>query len=219
MPTRQAFTLVTIVAVTCLSQSAQAQHHYPYQAYWVAPPHYHASTAWESHARGRAAMMRAHGQHQLASSQALLNVEEARRLAAENRVAETAAYFEMRRINQEARQAERAARMSEYPPAKRRVVEAVPDQPEESLEGLIAEEIVWPAVLQERRFADDCRTIDLVLAAAHTPGGLTEANRDHVKQLTLAMRDHLKEHVKQYTLSEYMAAKRFLEDLSRAVSG
>ena len=79
---------------------------YPAPPIHVASPH-HASTVAESYARGHADVVRARAQYNLLSSQAMLNLAEARRREVENRLMRTEAYFQMREINKKYRRTDR----------------------------------------------------------------------------------------------------------------
>ena len=97
--------ILIVVAVSSMASTAGAQGWWGY-----GNPYYRdnrASTPAESYARGMADMTRAAGQRNLLDSMAAGNFEEARSLELDNRLKATETYFEMRRINSEARAAER----------------------------------------------------------------------------------------------------------------
>ena len=81
----------------------------------VHPYGYAVPVAVDSSWRSPAAVIEAQAQWNLLTSQAMINVEEAKRLALENHVTKAATFFQARQVNQEALNRERQGRPTQTP--------------------------------------------------------------------------------------------------------
>ncbi len=213
------------LAAACLTllaaDSANAQvhfgHHtlrpgYPTIQYYVASPH-HASTAWESYARGNADVIRARGQYNLLSSQAMINRAVAQRRATENRVAQTEAYFRMREINRSHRDRNRTTRSNRYPTAGRERVTHVSEASKPEKLDLRKGRIVWPKAFQDPTFESLRKVVEEIVQRRATSGNASEADRSTLTQVSLAMVSKLRERIHECSPQEYVDAKLFLKAL------
>src|SRR6516164_7989583 len=98
------FALAVVLALVAIVSSAHAQavvgnYYNPYGVYGGG----HASTAAEGYANGVGNIMQSAGMYNLQTSQAAINVEQARSMNIDNNLKGTQTYFEMRKINTAAR--------------------------------------------------------------------------------------------------------------------
>ncbi len=183
-------------------------------AAWVCigSPH-HASTAAESYARGYADVVRAQGLLNLLTSQAMLNLAEARRLETENRVTQTAAYFRMREINRSHRQGGRRTRpalrsVSRGARVARGTTESVPGTPD-----LQQGQIAWPKALEDKAFESYRTVVEPIVKRQATMGTASGLDRSKATQALRAMSLRLRDRIREYSPEDYLAAKRFLTAL------
>lgn len=206
--------ILIVVAVSSMASTAGAQGWWGY-----GNPYYmdnRASTPAESYARGMADMTRAAGQRNLLDSMAAGNFEEARSLELDNRLKATETYFEMRRINSEARAAERR------PPASsevafRRAQEVTPPPLTATQLDPVTGQIQWPRLLMQDRYAALRDEIDALFAERSDAGG--SIGQDTFQQLITACNDlqaQLRANIRDYLPNDYIAASKFIQSLSFA---
>lgn len=171
------------------------------------------STPAGSYLTGLGNAIRAQGQFNLDTSAAAINLEEAQKRAIENRKLWTNTYFEMRRINQEYRNARRPR--PESPSTwVRRAQEAAPDRLSASELDPVTGRIAWPRVLVGNEYQGDRERLDRLFtdrALAHGAIGVeTHAEIRIAIDETLA---RLRARIREYGTDEYLAARRFLTSL------
>lgn len=202
---------VLVVASRALAQSYRARGH----PTWYGPRwQHHASTYAEGVQRGWADVVRAMGDYNYMTSRGLINREEARRLWLENKQRYVEQYFELRRINREARAAERGPRPTAQDLA-RYAKERAPDRLDAYAYDRGWGELNWPAVLMDERFAAERDQIDLLMKqrSVYNSGVGTENNRQ-VVALSSQMTAKLKGQIDDMAPMDYVAAKSFLRSLS-----
>jgi hypothetical protein len=191
----------------------QSQANFPhYGRWWDGGYRGHASTAEEGLMRGRAALMEADGARNLMNSQALGFIEDARRKNIDNRIFKTDAYFEMRRINREARAAAigpraTAADLERY--ARLRAPRRLNSRELHPGSGAIA----WPAIFREAEYAENREMLDRFSRQRATTGYLTGKEHADALQALEGMDADLKKNVRTYAPQDYMALKSFLGGL------
>jgi hypothetical protein len=187
---------------------------YPYPGY--APPYYEsrASTAGESYARGMADIISSAGQANLMNSEAAKNYEDARKKNIDNHLNYTNAYFEGRRMNREARQAERSGSLSEDQ-LYRIAAEAAPKRPTASKLDPITGQINWPIIMRDPRYEKEMRQLDELFAERAAKHGSIGAST--YRQIEAACNDllaKLKANISEYSGTEYTPAKTLVEGLA-----
>lgn len=178
------------------------------------PYHWHATTAVESYYRGAADYVRARGEFNRNTSEALINVEEARKRFLENKKLSTQTYFEMKRINQQYR--DEVRKPAPTPEQIRRMAKAgVPDRADGSELNAATGKIHWPALLQTKPFDDYRAALDELFAARTVENsGVGSAHYHQVKRVTGAMKDELKRYLHDLDPSEYLDARKFIDKLA-----
>jgi hypothetical protein len=152
------------------------------------------------------------GAANLMNSQAASNWEDTRTKNIQNRVYSTEAYFDMRRINREARAAESGPRptqedMARYARAR------MPGTLSVSELDPVSGQIHWPMVLQEQAYQGDRETLDRAAAALARQGHLNAEQRNEVRRLVQSMQSDLKQNIDQHSPMDYINAKKFLEKM------
>lgn len=195
----------TIVAVPSV---VQAQYYGGPGGSWYQPSY--SSTLEEGAQRGYADIVRSRGMANLMNSQAAKEYELARREYLDNRLKATQTYFEMRRYNQEARAAERSSPLSteqyvrlahEQAPARLSVSQLDP----------FTGQIVWPAGLRRKEYAELTSRIDSLFAMRAK--GTVLAN-DEIQTACDELIERLKADLSKFKSNEYIQAKNFVSSLS-----
>jgi hypothetical protein len=187
------------------------------QAQWGYPS-YHASTAAEGYQRGFADIVRSAGEYNLNTSEALINVEQARSMNMQNHLQYAQTYFEMRQVNAQAVAQMRGPRLSTEQ-LYRIAQENAPDRLSNSDLDPLTGDITWPIVLQDAPFNDYRQTLSNLFADRARDGGsvnineLTEIRRTADEALAT-----LKANIRNYPANDYLRARRFLENLSFSAS-
>jgi hypothetical protein len=187
---------------------------YPYDGYY--PPYYegHASTAGESYARGMADIISSAGQANLMNSEAAKNYEDARKKNIENHLNYTNAYFEGRRVNREARQAERSGSLSEDQ-LHRIAHEAAPKRPTASKLDPITGQINWPIIMRDPRYEEEMKRLDALFAErASKHGNIGASTYREIEATCESLLAELKANVKEYSGTDYVPAKSLVEGLA-----
>jgi hypothetical protein len=176
---------------------------------------YHASTAAEGAATGMANVISAQGQYNLASSQAVINMEEAKRQEIDNRAKWTNAYFDMRRANKAYQDSlkksidpENALRFAESQKPKRLALSDLG----------VSGDIHWPAGLSTDKFAGQRQDLDKLFAERAQKGSLSAQEAAQVRDVTRTMIDGLKAEIDAMQPSDYTKAKQFVVSLSYEAS-
>lgn len=173
-----------------------------------------ASTPAEGYARGMADMTRAAGQANLMNSAAAINAEEARSLELDNRLKATDTYFEMRRINREARDAERRPPPSSEV-AFRRAQEVTPPELSATQLDRVTGQIEWPMLLMQDRYAQTRVELERLFEIRSEEGG--SIGMDTYQEILAAcnrLKAELKANIRDYPPNDYLSASRFIDSLS-----
>lgn len=174
---------------------------------------YHSSTAEEGVARGMADLTRSAGAANLMNSEAAGKYEDARRKYMENRVYGTDAYFDMRRINREAREAESGPRptrddLVRYSRAR------TPSRLSVSELDPLTGQISWPAVLMDNQYAKAREAVEELAQLRAKAGYLDSSQRVQLKRVSDYLLAQLRGQISVYPPQEYVQAKQFIESLS-----
>jgi hypothetical protein len=173
---------------------------------------HHASTAEEGMARGMADLTRSAGMANLLNSEAAINMQTAARKNMENRVFGTEAYFDRRRINREAREADRRPQAS--PDDLARFAQArAPSRLSASELDPFTGQIVWPSILQQEIYAEYREALESLFAERAISGHLDMQQQADIRQLTQEMQQTLKSRIRDYPPQQYMQTRTFIEGL------
>ncbi len=189
--------------------------------YAVRPVHYgpptvyhHASTYEEGLLRGHADLVRAWGDYLYSTSLAMINGEEARRRYIDNRQHATKTYFDMRKLNREARAEQRGERPTQEDIARYAKMRA-PDRLgahgfHESL-GILH----WPPALQGSEFRQERMAVNQLMDERTVDNsGLGSDNCRQIKQVVTRLKGKLKDNIDAVSPADYVAGKNFLTGLS-----
>lgn len=194
--------------------AAAADNWYGYGNPWgYGSGYHHASTYEEGVQRGMADIIRSKGAANLMNSEAMNNVEDARRKYIDNRVYSTEKYFEMRSINKAARAAENGPRptmedLVRYSSARK------PNRLSPSELDPLTGNITWPAALRQSQYKDDLNKLENLYKVRAFNGYLT---MDELRQLDGSINSllaDLKQNVKNLPPQDYVQAKSFLQSLA-----
>lgn len=174
----------------------------------------YASTAQQGASYGMAQMMRAQGYQNLLNSEAAKNWEQATTLDMQNRLQWTETYFEMRKVNREARAAEAPPPVT-HERAIRLAKMAAPRRLESTQLDPVTGQIDYPLVLQDEVFKPYRDRLDALFAHRASTGGSIQFEDYQLIQGTVAeFIDALKARVGNYAAGEYGRARTFLNSLA-----
>jgi len=217
-------TLALVFVVAAMAQVASAQYQLPYQgqAPVVYPSfsgygnYHHASTLEEGWANGQANMMHAAGSANLLHSMAARNYQEARSAALDNRVKSVKTTNEMKKANRENVVAQRGPRPTAETMA-RIAEERAPERLAASELDMLTGRVSWPAVLEDDAFRTHRERLDELVHKWVRYKGLGPDEYLAVQQSAKAMEIELKKHVKSYSPTDYVKAKKVIESLAYEV--
>lgn len=203
-----AFALAVVGTIALAPAAAQAQYYGGPGGSWYQPSY--SSTLEEGAQRGYADIVRSRGMANLMNSQAAKEYELARREYLDNRLHATQTYFEMRRINQEARAAERSSPLSTEQYVRLAHAQA-PDRLSVSQLDPFTGQIGWPAALRRTEYAELTSRIDS-LFAMRAKG--TVLAYDEIHTACDELLAQLKADVNKFKSNDYIQAKNFVSSLS-----
>ncbi len=181
-----------------------------------------ASTPAESFARGAADVIRARGQFNLLTSAAAINATEARARSIVNAQEGVKAYFNIRQLNRDYRQAERRPRPTKEDYERyARAARPAPLSPSEL--DTITGRVNWPILLQDDRFASMRAELEELLdrwAVSRNLGHRDSFGAEQhlaVRRTADQLTEELREEVRNLPPQDYIAAKRFLRSLEYQV--
>jgi len=213
-------TLTLVVAMLAGAGAAKAQvypgaYYGPVIVPYPVTSYHHASTAAEGYLRGGADVIRARAYYNMLTSHAMINVTEAHRRAMENQVRKAETFHRVRQVGLEAQAARRAARRSHTASARQvNVTRPAPQAPSapEVLE-LRGGRIVWPTALQGDHYAAFRTAVERAFEPSAGDGGIVK-DRALLTHAVRNMAGTLKQHVREVSPMDYVAAKRFLATLA-----
>jgi hypothetical protein len=179
---------------------------------------YHASTIGESHANGVSNIIRSRARANLLNSEAAINYTEVRSRQLDNRLKTASTYFDMRRVNKEARfgtPEEKAAKRAYNQEKYFRYSQAgSPDRPTAQQLDPITGKINWPFSLMPEQYAQYREALQDIFAQRAKHGGyLTYDEYTKIQQATDGMLAALKQDIKKIPASDYISGKKFVEAL------
>jgi hypothetical protein len=156
---------------------------------------------------------RSAGAANLMNSEAAGNYQDAARKYMENRVYGTDAYFDMRRMNRDARTAEAGPKPTESDLA-RYARSRAPRELSVSDVDPFSGQISWPPALQDAAYAEQRESLDTLFQTKASAGHLNISERNAVQQSAKDMQSILKSNINAYSPQDYVSAKQFIESLS-----
>ncbi len=193
-------------AIACFTSTATAQYYG-----WGVDNR--ASTVGGSYARGMADIVRSAGQARLYTSQAAINLTEARRYEIENRKLWTQTYFEMRRINREARAAQRGPKRTKEDWI-RFAQAGGPQRLSPSELDSVAGRLSWPILLRKSEYDKERTVVDKAFANRATTGTISPEDYEAVRTAVDSIGKKMKKEIRKVSSLDYTTAKRFLRNLS-----
>jgi hypothetical protein len=178
---------------------------------WFAP--YGASTAAESYQRGFADVVRSTGQANLMDSMAAQNYEQARSMDIQNRVQWTQSYYQMRQENRAYRAAKQGPRMTPEQIARFARV-GMPDRLTYTQLDPITGQLNWPIILREKQYDPERRELDKLFEQRAAASSLAPNLYRDVQRYTGDLLTALKKNIKEYQSNDWIAAKKFVENLA-----
>ena len=172
-----------------------------------------ASTVAEGRARGMADIIRAEGMARVDTSEAAINMTEARKNEIDNRKQWTQTYFDMRRMNREAREAERGPKRTKEDWI--RLAQAGgPQRLSPSELDSVGGKLSWPILLRKDEYAKERAVVDTAFTNRATTGVISPADYEAVRKATDSISKTMKKEIQKVSSLDYITAKRFLRNLS-----
>lgn len=207
---QQTLLILTIALVTSgFVTMSEAHAQYGYGGYGYG----HASTAAEGAARGMADVVRSAGAANLMNSEAVKNLEDAKKKEIENRVLWVQSYFEMEKINRETRYADIAKRRATTEDLVRYAKDVEPRKLSTGELDPLTGEINWPVVLELDPYVDFRNKVEVLFAKWAKYGHLAANEQLELRKLMEGMKTALRERASEYPTNDYIYAKKFLESL------
>jgi hypothetical protein len=173
----------------------------------------YASTAGQAADYGMSEVLRAQGYNNVQNSEAAKNWEEVKTLDMQNRLRWTETYFEMRRVNREARAAERGPPVTQEQtirwakmaaPARLKTTDLDP----------VTGHINYPLLLTQDIYSPFRDRLDALFAERAASGGSLRYEQFQEIQSTVgAFIEALKRRVNDYAAGDYGVARTFLDSL------
>lgn len=202
-------TIVATLALALTASVATAQNGYPPQP--LRSPALiqdHASTYEEGVQRGAADLVRAAGEFNYNTALSAFHAQTAVSKYLDNQIKRTQTYFEKRRINRQARDAERAPRSTAQ--QRERINKSrVPSRLTEAEYSRALSKVSWPQALQGSEFKALRAAIDKLVKDRVA----SSAADSQIKMLAGHMKGQLKSQIRFLKPADYMAAKTFLTKL------
>jgi hypothetical protein len=195
--------LSVVVLVLFAAHTAQAQYRRGYGGG-------RASTAAQAYAYGMSSVIQAEGAYNLMTAQAAVAAQQAQAQYLQNRLAATQTYFEMRQMNKQYRDQERAKPMSSealshyYEQTKPKRMAASQLDP-------VTGQINWPTPLQNEAYASYREDLNSLykLRAEHK-----DFSFNNVRLAAEGMQTEFRKHLDEFSPQEFENSNRFIEALA-----
>ncbi|MCC7086124.1 MAG: hypothetical protein IT427_14070 [Pirellulales bacterium] len=173
-----------------------------------------AATADQAAAMGMADLVNAAGSYNLQTSEAAINLEQARSIDLDNRLKGTQTFFQMRKINTESRRAEEGRRMTSEE-AWRYAQIGAPKRVTPYQLDPVSGRIYWPISLQDPKYDEYRKQLDELFhqrEITHGNAGFEVFTK--IQDTTTAFLADLKKQIATLPSGEYVNAKNFIESLA-----
>jgi hypothetical protein len=172
--------------------------------------YYHASTEAEGIQRGFADFIRSAGAASLMNAEATSKYEDARKKYLENRLQATQTYFDMRRLNAEARRSERSLPLS-LEAYQRLARQQAPDRLSVSQLDPLTGTITWPAPLQRADYLVEREELERLYRERATG---VDPNYDDIRTASDRLVQRLTTDIDKFEPNDFIRAKKFVESLA-----
>lgn len=176
---------------------------------------YGGTTAAGSYMQGAAEMTAAAGQYNLLSSEAAINMQEARSKYIDNRKKWTETYFAMKEENQAKATEKRERNRSSQQARDLAAASGVPRPLSSDTLDPISGKITWPEALQGTEYAASRTKLEQIFELRATTSGGAGSSAE-VRSATREMTATLKDNIEKLPPNEYIAARKFLDSLAFA---
>lgn len=180
--------------------------------------YYGGTTAAASAMQGMASVISAHGDYNLSTSAAAINMAQARRQEIQNRQLWTNTYFEMRAAQRAAVSAARGP-----PPTQEQLVRLASESAPRPLGSHeldpVSGDVAWPELLLDGQLSPMRLDIEAFLAKRAQFGRLGIADQNQAGQAIEAIDGWLKAQVKNVQPQQYVTSKGFLTSLMFNLTG
>lgn len=174
----------------------------------------YASTAGQAAAYGLSDVIRSEGYANLQNSEAAKNWEDAKTKEIDNRQKWTNTYFDMRRTNKEARQAEEGPAVT-HDQAIRFAKAAAPPRLTSAQLDPVTGHIEYPLVLTDKDYETYRDNLDKLFADRASSGGSLQYEEfEKIRGTVSKFKDALKSNVSRYPAGDYGRARTFLDSLA-----
>jgi len=205
--------LMSAILMLAGASTAEAQV-FPAPYYVMGSNNYgHASTVEEGAARGLADVIRSSGAANLMNSEAAINVEEARRKYIENRLQATQTYFDMQRVNRQAR-AEKRPQPASQQQLIRFAQERLPQRLTASQLDPLTGALNWPTILRSAAFSADRQKLEQLFTKRASESYLSPDEFLEVQDIVFGMQQELRRVGTSFPGSMQIEARQFLESLN-----
>ena len=175
----------------------------------------YASTAGQAADYGMSEVLRAQGYNNLQNSEAAKNWEEAKTLDIQNKMRWTETYFEMRKVNRDARAAEAGPPVTHEQAIRMAKTFSTPRLNSTQVDPVTGH-IEYPYVLMDDVYTAYRSDLDKFFAhRAATGGSVQYKDIEQVEGTVSKFIDALKGNVTKYPAGDYGKARNFLDSLAR----
>jgi hypothetical protein len=196
---RLSFALVALSTTVCLAQSYYGGG---YRGY-----------GYRRYAAGMGNLVQSQGMYNQMTSQAAINMQEAEKLALDNKLKSTQTYFEMRKLNQEATAAERARQTQLSGDNKYVAHTAQPKRLTVSQLDPVSGQINWSPALLQDQFADGRGQLQSIFSA-RAENKASPDSYMQVRSTVDSMQQQLDTQVKTLHPQDFVNARNFLNALA-----
>lgn len=201
MSRRRVLSALLILGVVASSPSSAFARRYGYRGGG-------GGTVYGSMASGMGNLIRAQGAYNQMTAQAMISVEQAKSAAIDNKLKVAQTYYQLRRLNESERAEQERKAMALHAPAPPVVIPRLTAKQLDPVTGQIA----WMPVLLAPEFQTERELVERLFAQrAINSASVTNSQ---VAQLTDRMRDKLDGEYDRLSLSDFFAARHFLESLA-----
>ena len=173
----------------------------------------YASTAGQAAAYGVSEVLRAQGANNIDNAEAAKSWEEAKTLDIQNRLRWTETYFEMRKVNREARAAEAGPPMTQEQ-AVRLARMGAPTRLDSTQLDPVTGHIHYPPLLMQDVYSQYRETLDGIFSERATSASLRYEDFQTIQQTVTDFIAKLTANIRNYPPADYGAARTFLESLA-----
>ena len=208
---RFALSLLTLVlALSSISLSPTSVHaqYYAYRPYGYGGWYGAGATPYGSMAAGMGQLIQSQGAYNQMTAVAATQMEEAKKLALDNKLKAAQTHYQIQKLNQQNRAEQERYAKTLYAPAPAVKIPRLSASQLDPVTGQIA----WPPLLNTADYQPERGLLDSMFAArANDPSTVTYTQ---VQKATSALREKLDAKITQYATADFFSARHFLESLT-----